>query len=65
MAVRGERADERERALDLGRDGDNPDVGPGGRNLVQNRLTGEVAFEARVLLADVDTRGVGRRGNPG
>ncbi len=34
MAVRGERADERDRALDLGRDGDDPDVGPRGRNLV-------------------------------
>ncbi len=44
MAVRGERADQSERAVDLGRDGDDPDVGPRRRNLVEDRLAGELAL---------------------
>ena len=65
MAVRGERADERDRALELGRDGDDPDIGPRRRDLVENRLPGKIAFDRRTPRAAADTRAVGRRDTPG
>ena len=65
MPVRGERPDEGERARDFRRDGDDADIGPGGRNLVQDRLTGKVALEPWPRGQHADTRGVARRDTAG
>ena len=49
MAVSGQRTDEGDCAVDFGRDGHDPDVGPRRRNLGKDRLAGEVTFGNRAL----------------